>query len=109
MIIEYNNKIFLYNKNYSFNYSIIGAAHNISEIRKKFQLRCNIVFLSPVFKTTSHPYSKPIGLVRFLLISKLFQNKVYPLGGISEKKIGYFNKYKEFAGISHFQKKTRQV
>jgi hypothetical protein len=108
-ISAYNNKIFLYNKNHSFYYNVIGAAHNISEIRKKFLLGCDIVFLSPIFNTTSHSNSKPVGLVRFLLISKLFRNKVYPLGGMTQKRIGYFNKYKAFAGISYFQKKTRQV
>jgi thiamine monophosphate synthase len=100
---SYNNKINNFNKNHTFNYSVIGGAHNISEIRKKFQLGCNAVFLSPVFKTTSHLESKPIGLVRFLLISKLFKNKVYPLGGVTPKKLGFFNTLKKFAGISYFQ------
>jgi len=102
-ISTYNNKIFLFNKNHTHNYNVIGAAHNISEIRRKFQLGCNAVFLSPVFKTKSHKVSKPIGLVRFLLISKLFKNKVYPLGGITPKKLGFFNILKKFAGISYFQ------
>ena len=100
---SYNNKIINLNKNHTFNYNVIGGAHNISEIRKKFQLGCDAVFLSPVFKTTSHLESKPIGLVRFLLISKLFKNKVYPLGGVTPKKLGFFNILKKFAGISYFK------
>ena len=99
----YNNKTFSFNKNYLFNYTIIGAAHNITDIRKKFLIGCDIVFLSPIFKTTSHPNAKPVGLIKFLLISKMFQNKVYPLGGVNEKKLGYFNKYSKFAGISCFK------
>jgi thiamine-phosphate pyrophosphorylase len=100
---SYNNKINNFNKNHTFNYNVIGGAHNISEIRKKFQLGCDAVFLSPVFKTTSHLESKPIGLVRFLLISKLFKNKVYPLGGVNPKNLGLFNTLKKFAGISFFK------
>ena len=100
---SYNNKLKNLNKNHTFNYNVVGGAHNISEIRKKFQLGCDAVFLSPVFKTTSHLESKPIGLVRFLLISKLFKNKVYPLGGVTPKKLGFFNILKKFAGISYFK------
>jgi thiamine-phosphate pyrophosphorylase len=100
---SYNNKINNFNKNHTFNHNVIGGAHNISEIRKKFQLGCDAVFLSPVFKTTSHLESKPIGLVRFLLISKLFNNKVYPLGGVTPKKLGFFSTLKKFAGISYFK------
>ena len=100
---SYNNKINNFNKNHTFDYNVIGGAHNISEIRKKFQLGCDVVFLSPIFKTMSHQDTKPIGLIRFLLISRLFKNKVYPLGGVTPKKLGFFNILGKFAGISYFQ------
>ena len=100
---SYNNKIKNLNKNHTFNYNVVGGAHNISEVRKKFQLGCDAVFLSPVFNSPSHLESKPVGLVRFLLISRLFKNKVYPLGGVTPKKLGFFNILKKFAGISYFK------
>jgi thiamine monophosphate synthase len=100
---SYKNKIFLSNKNHIFNYDVIGGAHNLSEIRKKIQIGCNIIFLSPVFKTTSGPEKKPIGLVRYLLISKLFKTKIYPLGGVTPKKISWFLNTEKFAGISYFK------
>ena len=34
---------------------------------------------------------------------KLFKNKVYPLGGVTPKKLGFFNTLNKFAGISYFQ------
>ena len=43
---SYNNKIFLANKNHVFNYDVIGGAHNLTDIRKKIQLGCKIIFLS---------------------------------------------------------------
>lgn len=100
---SYNNKIFLSNKNHIFNYDVIGGAHNLLDIRKKIQIGCNIIFLSPIFKTTSDPKKKPIGLVKYLLISKLFKTKIYPLGGVTPKKIGWFSNVEKFAGISFFK------
>jgi len=100
---SHNNKIFLSNKNHIFDYDAIGGAHNLSEIRKKIQIGCKIIFLSPIFKTTSSSEKKPIGLVKYLLISKLFKTKIYPLGGVTPKKIGLFSNIKKFAGISYFK------
>jgi thiamine monophosphate synthase len=100
---SYNNKIFLSNKNHIFNYDVIGGAHNLSEIRKKIQIGCNMIFLSPIFKTASGPQKRPIGLVKYLLISKMFKTKIYPLGGVSPKKISWFSNIEKFAGISYFK------
>jgi thiamine-phosphate pyrophosphorylase len=99
----YSNKIFLSNKNHIFNYDVIGGAHNLSEIRKKIQIGCNMIFLSPVFKTTSGPEKRPIGLIKYLLISKMFKTKIYPLGGVDPKKISWFLSAEKFAGISYFK------
>jgi thiamine monophosphate synthase len=100
---SYNNKIFLSNKNHIFDYDVIGGAHSLSEIRKKIQIGCNIIFLSPIFKTTSSPEKRLIGLVKYLLISKMFKTRIYPLGGVSPKKISWFSNTEKFAGISYFK------
>jgi len=99
----FNNKIFLSNKNHIFNYDVIGGAHNLSEIRKKIGIGCNMIFLSPIFKTTSSPEKRSIGLVKYLLISKMFKTEIYPLGGVNPKKISWFFSAKKFAGISYFK------
>ena len=101
---SYNNKIFLSNKNHVFNYDVIGGAHNLTDIRKKIQLGCKIIFLSPIFKSTSSPEKKPIGLVKYLLLSKLFKIEIYPLGGVFPKKIGWPNNVNKFSGITYFKK-----
>jgi thiamine monophosphate synthase len=100
---SYNDKIFLSNKNHIFDYDVIGGAHSLSEIRKKIQIGCNMIFLSPIFKTASGPQKRPIGLVKYLLISKMFKTKIYPLGGITPKKISWFSNIEKFAGISYFK------
>jgi thiamine monophosphate synthase len=62
-----------------------------------------MIFLSPVFKTTSGPEKRPIGLIKYLLISKMFKTKIYPLGGVDPKKISWFLSAEKFAGISYFK------
>jgi len=106
---SYNNKIFLANKNHVFNYDVIGGAHNLTDIRKKIQLGCKIIFLSPIFKSTSSPEKKPIGLVKYLLLSKLFKVEIYPLGGVFPKKIGWPTNVNKFSGITYFKKKPQQT
>ena len=106
---SYNNKIFLSNKNHVFNYDVIGGAHNLTDIRKKIQLGCKIIFLSPIFKSTSSPEKKPIGLVKYLLLSKLFNVEIYPLGGVFPKKIGWPTIVNKFSGITYFKKKPQQT
>ena len=63
---------------------IIGSAHNESEIRKKIEQGCKIIFLSPLFKTYK---SKYLGITRFNLIKMSFKNKFVALGGITQENI----------------------
>jgi len=82
---------------------VIGSAHSIREICEKIRSKCNIIFLSPVFKDKTN--RKAIGIIKFLLISAHFKNiTFYPLGGIY-----YPHKLKNygvngFAGIEYFNK-----
>ena len=86
--------------------SIIGSAHSFKEIIEKIKSRCDIIFLSPVFEKSKNKSKKPIGIIKFLLISKHFKNiSLYPLGGIYNSF--RLNAYgiKGFAGIRCFNKK----
>lgn len=85
--------------------SIIGSAHSFSEIREKIKSKCNIIFLSPVLKKKDK-LRKPIGIIKFLLISQHFKNIIfYPLGGIcNPSKLKNYG-IKGFAGINYFDKK----
>jgi len=63
---------------------VIGSAHNQIEIRKKIDQGCNIIFLSPLFKTYKLKY---LGIPRFNLIKMPFKIKFVALGGIHQKNI----------------------
>jgi|LakMenE01Jun11ns_1017448.scaffolds.fasta_scaffold9616947_1 thiamine-phosphate pyrophosphorylase len=85
--------------------SIIGSAHSFKEIREKIKSKCSIIFLSPIFKTKTDKLVTPLGMIKFLLISKHFRTTtLIPLGGIQEpfrlKNYGI----KGFAGVSYFNK-----
>jgi hypothetical protein len=86
--------------------SIIGSAHSFSEIREKIKSKCNIIFLSPIFKKEEDKLKKPLGIIKFLLISQHFKNiSLYPLGGIwNPLKLKNYG-IKGFAGVKCFDKK----
>jgi len=87
--------------------SIIGSAHSFREIREKIKSKCNIIFLSPIFKGKKNKPIKPIGIIKFLLISQHFKNiTFYPLGGLYKPlKLKSYG-IKGFAGIEYFNKKV---
>ena len=85
--------------------SIIGSAHSFKEITEKIKSQCNIIFLSPVFRTNKVKQRNPIGIIKFLLISQHFKNiTFYPLGGISSPLRLKSYGIKGFAGINYFKK-----
>jgi hypothetical protein len=85
--------------------SIIGSAHSFREIREKMKSKCNIIFLSPIFQKKDK-LIKPLGIIKFLLISQHFKNiTLYPLGGIYDPlKLKTYG-IKGFAGVRYFNKK----
>ena len=86
--------------------SIIGSAHSFKEIIEKIKSKCTVIFLSPIFENKENKIRKPLGIIKFLLISKQFKNVTfYPLGGICDPfKLKSFG-IKGFAGIKCFNKK----
>ena len=86
--------------------SIIGSAHSFKEIREKIKSKCDIIFLSPIFEKSENKLSKPIGIIKFLLISQYFKNiSLYPLGGIYNPLRLKAYGIKGFAGVRCFNKK----
>ena len=83
--------------------SVIGSAHSIREICEKIRSKCNIIFLSPIFKDKTN--RKAIGMIKFLLMSNHFKNiTFYPLGGIYQPhKLRNYG-VNGFAGIKYFNK-----
>ena len=74
------------------------------EIRRKIEQGCEIIFISPLFKTYKF---KHLGIPRFNLIKISFKKKFVALGGINQKnipKIKMLNIY-GISGISMYKKK----
>ena len=88
---------------YSFkkDFTIIGSAHNLKEIRNKEIQKAEKIFLSSLFKKNKNF----LGINKFKILSKLTKKKVVILGGITKdnkKKLTLLNQ-SDFAGISYFE------
>ena len=80
---------------------MLGSAHNNNEIKLKERQLVKIIFLSSIFKKNKNY----LGVNKFKLLSKLTNNKIIALGGVSNKnlkKLKLLNCY-GFAGISFFE------
>ena len=76
--VNYNNKL---NKLTSI------SVHSGKDIRKSINLKADLVFISPVFPSTSHKNTQHLGVVKLGLLSRLFKKHVIALGGINNKNI----------------------
>ena len=85
------------------NFSIIGSAHNLKEIKVKELQKVQSIFISSLFKKNKNY----LGLYKFKILRKYTQKKVVALGGISKKNIKKLRllKVSGFAGISYFEQK----
>ena len=71
----------------SSNLKIIGAAHNMKELKIKILQGCSFILFSRLFET-SYKYKKGyLGILRFNEICKIFKKNLVPLGGISLSNI----------------------
>jgi len=97
-----------FNKNtkhlaYSFkkDFSVVGSAHNLKEIRTKEKQIVRKIFLSSLFKKNKNF----LGVNRFKVLAKHTKKNIVVLGGISKnnrKKLSLINQ-SDFAGISFFE------
>ena len=76
------------NSSFFINKKLISmSAHSARDIRKSINIKADIIFISPVFDTTSHPEGKNIGVIKLGLMAKLFKKPVIALGGINNNNI----------------------
>jgi thiamine-phosphate pyrophosphorylase len=59
-----------------------ASVHNLRELKAAERAGVDLVFLSPVFATRSHPGAKPLGAARFALIAHQARLPVIALGGM---------------------------
>ena len=85
------------------NFSVIGSAHNLKEIRIKELQKVKTIFLSSLFKKNKNY----LGLNKFKILCNHTKNEVVALGGISKenlRKLKLLN-VTGISGISFFNKK----
>ena len=82
------------------NFTVIGSAHNLKEIRIKELQQVRNIFLSSVFKKNKNY----LGLNKFKILNKYTKKNVVALGGISKKNIKQIKLTNvcSIAGISYF-------
>ena len=99
-----------FNKNYkhlSFNFkknfTLIGSAHSVKEIKIKERQGTSSIFISSIFKKNLNY----LGLNKFRNLQNYTKSNVIALGGINDKNVKLLNltKVSGFSGISFFQKK----
>jgi thiamine-phosphate pyrophosphorylase len=61
---------------------LTAAIHSSQALIKALRLKVDAAFLSPVFRTESHPKKAPLGLMRFIKICNSTDLPIYALGGI---------------------------
>ena len=91
---------------YSFkkNFTLMGSAHSLKEIKIKEQQNVKFIFLSPIFDNSKKKNS--LGIYRFINLKKLTKKNVIALGGIKTSNLNIMKKINisDIASISLFQK-----
>jgi thiamine-phosphate pyrophosphorylase len=70
-------------------YALLRSApvHNFREIAKAKRIGADIMFLSPVYTTSTHPAARPLGSARFTQLARcIYPVKIVALGGMSRAK-----------------------
>jgi thiamine-phosphate pyrophosphorylase len=75
------------------------SAHNLREIRAAERAGADIIFLSPVFSTRSHPGAPALGPGRFALLAHQTRVPVIALGGMNAEKARRLGGAYGWAGI----------
>jgi thiamine-phosphate pyrophosphorylase len=63
-----------------------ASVHNLRELKAAERAGADLVFLSPVFATRSHPGARPLGPRRFSLLAHQARVPVVALGGMDAEK-----------------------
>ena len=63
-----------------------SPAHDLAEIRAAERSGADLIFLSPVFATRSHPGTSPLGRRRFAAFARSTHLPVIALGGVNARR-----------------------
>lgn len=87
--------------------ALTAPVHSLRELIVAERARAQLLFVSPVFATSSHPGAKPLGRVRFGMLIRQSKRPVIALGGMNAKRaqslkaMGIYG----WAGIDAFKKR----
>ncbi|MEA3032991.1 MAG: thiamine-phosphate pyrophosphorylase, partial [Sphingomonadales bacterium] len=76
-----------------------ASAHNLRELRAAERAGADLVFLSPVYPSRSHPGARPLGPRRFALIAHQARVPVIALGGMNAERFRTLSGAYGWAGI----------
>jgi thiamine monophosphate synthase len=108
ILIDFKNKVLSNMVNLNLikeKFLLAVKIHNLKEA-KKLAKNIDIIFISNVFKTKSHPRRKGLGTKKLFELCMFLKNKLnFALGGINKKNISLLkNKgLKGFGAISYFR------
>ncbi len=88
------------------------ACHSLKSVLRAQKLKPSIIFISPIFPTTSHPKQKNIGIRNLAKIIQTQQSKkpiIAALGGINLENLKMLRKLKikSFGAIDLFNQNTK--
>lgn len=63
-----------------------APAHDVAELRAATARGADLIFVSPVYSTRSHPGQKPLGRIRFALLARQSRRPVIALGGMTARR-----------------------
>ena len=76
-----------------------APVHGPGEIRAAERAGADLIFLSPVFATRSHPDARPLGPARFTLLARTTLLPAIALGGMDEERARRLRGAYGWAGI----------
>ena len=77
-----------------------ASVHDLAEIRAAERDGADLLFLSPVFATPSHPGAPPLGPAKFNLLARRTKLPVIALGGMNPIRARRLREAYGWAGIS---------
>jgi len=100
----FNKKLNLIPVNNKKKFTILGSAHNLSEIKIKEIQGCKFIFIAPIFKVDKK--KKFLGIYRYNQLVNLTKRKTIALGGINSANFNRLKLIKSegFASISYIKK-----
>ena len=93
------------------NFSIIGSAHNMKEIKLKILQGCNYILLSKLFKVDYNDKAPHLGIIKFNIFCNKISKNLVALGGIKIGKLNYLRSIncKSIAILSELKKKPVKI